>query len=378
MLESVKAIVTNASHKYQRLAQSENVAVAGRSSGKRSLTLVFLIITSFYLVFALFKASAQKNLIVTEEIVIGQEETLDFKLQHCDCVRKLPLSIIDESSEYPAFNTTTCSHDAFKRGKGQKIAGFSFYGDVNSDYSKKKGYFEGIVGNLEIMPHFYPGWVMRLYFDLSKDDPVMKDLCDLACSNINIDLCDARDLPGTPMKDASKMFPMDWRFFPTLDPQVDLYLSRDLDSRFNDREIAAVNEWLDSDKDFHFMRDHPDQGTFILGSAWGTRLVRDSVREGWKNSWKKGMQDTLLWAKRNDYGPDQGFLAKHVWPWAKRLSLGHDSYLCHKYPYTRGFPTQRKKEPNNFMASVVNENNTLWKICPVKCRPATHKDWLHC
>jgi len=37
------------------------------------------------------------------------------------------------------------------------------------------------------------------------------------------DICDARNLPGTPMIDASEVFPMNWRFFPTLDPQVDAY-----------------------------------------------------------------------------------------------------------------------------------------------------------
>ena len=86
--------------------------------------------------------------------------------------------------------------------------------------SKKKGYFEGIVGNLELMPKYYPGWVMRLYYDLNKKDPVFKDLCELACKNDYLDICDAKHLPGTPFKDASKVFAMNWRFFPTLDPQV--------------------------------------------------------------------------------------------------------------------------------------------------------------
>ncbi len=61
---------------------------------------------------------------------------------------------------------------------------------------------------------------MRLYFDLDKADPVHTALCNLACSDPNIDICDAANLPGTPMKDATKVFAMNWRFFPTLDPQV--------------------------------------------------------------------------------------------------------------------------------------------------------------
>ena len=61
---------------------------------------------------------------------------------------------------------------------------------------------------------------MRVYFDLDPKHPVLKDLCDLACSNDQLDICHAGKLPGTPMKDARKIFAMNWRFFPTLDPQV--------------------------------------------------------------------------------------------------------------------------------------------------------------
>ncbi len=89
-----------------------------------------------------------------------------------------------------------------------------------------------------------------------------------------------------------------------------MFISRDLDSRFSDRELAAVNEWLKSDKDVHTMRDHPDHGTQMLGSAWGSKLVRDEVRNLWEDSWYKGFQDALVWAKRNDYGPDQAFLTR--------------------------------------------------------------------
>lgn len=47
--------------------------------------------------------------------------------------------------------------------------------------------------------------------------------------------------------------------------QVDLFNSRDLDSRFSDRELAAVNEWLASGASIHAMRDHPAHGTAMLG-----------------------------------------------------------------------------------------------------------------
>ncbi len=45
-----------------------------------------------------------------------------------------------------------------------------------------------------------------------------------------------------------------------------MYVCRDLDSRFSDREAAAVAEWLASDEAIHAMRDHPLHQTPLLGN----------------------------------------------------------------------------------------------------------------
>ena len=36
-------------------------------------------------------------------------------------------------------NETTCSGDAYLRGVGQKVVSYSFYGDIHTSESKKKG-----------------------------------------------------------------------------------------------------------------------------------------------------------------------------------------------------------------------------------------------
>lgn len=276
------------------------------------------------------------------------------------------------------YNKTTCSRRAYDRGIGQKVIGFSYYGDSRSVHHQEKKYFEGIKNNLELLTKYYSdNWVIRLYYDLTYDDPVLPKLCELSCEG-NLDLCDIQKLPGTPMPNATWMFPMNWRFLPTLDPQVNIYLSRDLDSEFNDREIAAVNEWLKSDKAFHMMRDHPLHDVGMLGSAWGVKLTSEAVRRNWRRAWSNGRKNPMMWKARNLTGPDQGFLQKYVWPWAKKDSMQHDSYLCRKYAGTKGFPVQRKNQTNNFMAAVVAQNQYIWKKCPTKCRPTDHKDWEYC
>jgi hypothetical protein len=87
---------------------------------------------------------------------------------------------------------------------------------------------------------------LRLYYDLADDHPLIKDLCEVACNNPDIDLCHVRRIPA--LGDISKVFPMNWRFVPLLDPQVSHMVSRDLDSLISAREGAAVSAWLKSDK----------------------------------------------------------------------------------------------------------------------------------
>ena len=86
-------------------------------------------------------------------------------------------------------------------------------------------------------------------------------------------------------------------------------MSRDLDSRLNDREEAAVKEWLYGSRAFHFMRDHPFHGTPILDCGWGCKMT-SYVRLQWKDVWRKGFANKIVWANRHDWGPDQSFLSR--------------------------------------------------------------------
>ena len=57
-----------------------------------------------------------------------------------------------------------------------------------------------------------------------------------------------------------------------LDLQVDILMSRDLDSLINERESAAVTEWIKSPDALHVIRDHPLHKKEILGGLFGIKL----------------------------------------------------------------------------------------------------------
>ena len=115
------------------------------------------------------------------------------------------------------------------------------------------------------------------------------------------------------------------RFFPTLDPQVSIFISRDLDSRITAREVAAVTEWLQSGKPLHSMRDHPRDDVPLMAGMWGARRSEE-LREKWLQSWQNILKDPESRAKREMKGPDQALQARWIWPWGKFMVMEHDSY----------------------------------------------------
>ena len=104
-----------------------------------------------------------------------------------------------------------------------------------------------------MVSEFYPGWNIRLYYDLEDTDPLLSDLCEVACKDANIDLCHVKNIPA--LGDVSQVFAMNWRFFPMLDPQVSI--------------IHITTKC----KDANFMRDHPAHSIEILLLQYQCRLV---------------------------------------------------------------------------------------------------------
>lgn len=304
----------------------------------------------------------------------GKEKT-EVELSACSCNRTL----IVESGRVGTENSSTCSKETYLRGAGQKVIGFSFYDNPkNPNKAKERKYFQGIEANLDLVSKHYPGWLVRVYYDLKPESETMKSLCQLACNQPSLDICHVRSIPSN--GDISKVFAMNWRFFPVLDPQVDAYVSRDLDSLINSREAAAVAEWWKTPHHFHFMRDHPAHFIEVLGSGWGVRLgpAKSKVRRMMVEAFQQASKDPMFWANRLAYGPDQGFLKRYLWPWGKWSAVSHDSYSCQHFPRTSPFPTRRSEGENNFVAAVVQSRDILRKECPPACRPPDHQDWIRC
>ena len=205
----------------------------------------------------------------------------------------------------------------------KKIISFSLWGD-NPKYTI------GAIKNAELIDTIYPGWIGRFY--CGKSVPI--DIIEILKTYTNVEVIEMEE-----NGDWSGMF---WRFYACEDS--DVMISRDTDSRLNLREKNAVDEWLNSDKDFHIMRDHPYHNALILGGMWGVR-----------NGILKNIVDLIKNYNKGDFWQvDQNFLREQIYPIVVNTSFVHDSY--HNInSWSKNFSIERIDQ--EFVGDVFDEHN---------------------
>ena len=104
----------------------------------------------------------------------------------------------------------------------QKVISYSYY-EPNLPDPYHHHYFNGIRKNLhDIKNKFGAEWSMRLYIQMSTISATQrKYLCNLACRyQDEFEICDVEINPR--FGNISHIYPLNWRFFTALDPQVDV------------------------------------------------------------------------------------------------------------------------------------------------------------
>jgi hypothetical protein len=222
----------------------------------------------------------------------------------------------------------------------KNIIAYSLWGD-------KPMYWTGALRNIEQAKKYFPGWICRFYIDKDSKPDLIETIKG---DNVEVVLVDTE-------KEQNGMF---WRFRASEDVDVDIFLSRDCDSRLSEREVGAVNEWLVSDKDFHIMRDHPYHGTPILGGMWGCRngFMRKISLSTLIDKWCLNKRDSY------QFGIDQDFLKEVIYNLVNGHSMEHSEFNIHFGRSIKPFPGIRNDY--EFVGNVFDENDErhpdYWKI----------------
>jgi len=190
----------------------------------------------------------------------------------------------------------------------KSIISFCIYGS-NPKYAK------AAIESAKLQPEIYPGWQCRFYVDNSVPQDVIQKLVDLDCEVVV--------KPKT--KGHLGMF---WRFEPLKDETIERFIVRDTDSRLNVREAAAVQEWIESGKEFHVMRDNPQHGAKICGGMWGAtqefiQKEKDVYDKEVANYLAAVPFDKIHGARGMYFNMDQPWLWQYIWPKIVNSHIAH-------------------------------------------------------
>lgn len=188
-----------------------------------------------------------------------------------------------------------------------KAIAFSLFGNAPI-------YLHGAVRNAHLAEHFYPDWKPIFYCD--EETVPSGTIADLAGLGAEVRLYSKSEYPNG-------MFA---RFLVADDPTVERFIIRDVDSRLSWREVNAVNAWIQSGKSVHIMRDHPWHCSLIMGGLWGAKA---GVLRNVEQAIKTFSRAKFIYSRETQYGADQEFLVRYLWPKALGRALIHDSFCRH-------------------------------------------------
>ena len=185
------------------------------------------------------------------------------------------------------------------------VIGYSLWG-------KEELYNIGIVENARSVKKYYPDFEMWVYHDDTCCDSTLEELRTFS----HVKLFDKTD-----DKRFSGYERALWRYEPAFRSDVNIFLSRDADSRIFIREKFMVEEWLRTDRDVHIIRDHISHNAEFLAGMWGCRnRIFGQFNESYL-SWKNEKHDS-----------DQRWLSNIYWQIEQQHMCSHSSN--HKSAYT--------------------------------------------
>ena len=143
----------------------------------------------------------------------------------------------------------------------------------------------------------FPGYLPRFYVSQEIEEGLITNLKEAGSEIVRKERKDGID----------GMF---WRFLAAADPEVEVVIVRDVDTRLTLRDKQSNDTWLSSEKDYHIVRDAWHHRMEIIGGLWACRGEKIPHIE----------QLVANWKHKSFHWDDQIFLATKVYPWIRNLA----------------------------------------------------------
>jgi len=160
-----------------------------------------------------------------------------------------------------------------------------------------------MIQNIQLINKHFPEWFIYVYVG----SDVTQDMIDTLQSAHQV-IVRFTGITG--------IINMIHRFFPIDEPDVDIMLVRDADSRVHSRDRWAIGRFLDSPYVAHTIRDHKEHKCRIMGGLWGIRKSAGvNIHEQYKLYEAKPEWRGMAW--------DQDFLSSRIFPLVAPRLLAH-------------------------------------------------------
>lgn len=169
------------------------------------------------------------------------------------------------------------------------VFSFCLYGPENPLY------YRGLLENVFLAGTYFPTWKVYVYYAPDVAGGILSHLSE--CTSVVL-------IPTHVLGSANMIH----RFYAIDDPDVDVMMVRDADSRIHWKDRWAIRQFLASPMVAHTIRDHKEHTAHIMGGLWG---LKKSAGVSMRTLYASYKEDT---SRGHRVAHDQNFLADVLYP----------------------------------------------------------------
>ena len=166
-------------------------------------------------------------------------------------------------------------------------------------FGSEQWYRNGLIKNINIAQTLFPDWVVRVYIS----EKIDKKFISQVSKYKNVELIVKKE--NYPYEGLM------WRMMPMQEGH-DAVIVRDCDTRLFKRDKNLVDDWMSNEYKYHICRDTPGSTNVMLAGLYGGKKPNLTIEDKfhkWREDYIKDKKSLYIW--------DQGFLAKHVYPFIR-------------------------------------------------------------
>jgi hypothetical protein len=217
-----------------------------------------------------------------------------------------------------------------------RVFSFCLYGPENPLY------YEGMIENIRIIQEYFPDWKIFVYVSPDVTPRMLERL---------------RTHPQVVLHYTGEYgaINMIHRFYAIDEPDVEIMMCRDADSRVHWKDRWAIQEFLKSSYLAHTIRDNIEHTATMMGGLWGMRKIPGISLYDLHEEFKA---NPVNWG----VGYDQSFLNDKLYPRVVDIILAHYSFDRCRFAreHAELFPFDWKNETYCGRVEVIEPKRAGW------------------